>query len=137
MNTYGYVDGNPVKNFDPYGLTSITANGTQAGSGTSSSSSGVMSNIIRTNPAGIATSAIIYSPSAGEGSDTVPPPPYFSDKPQQCDSDDAERCKKVKQQCIQGCSDFVLNKPKKRRNDLGGMDFHSCVRKCMDKNGCY
>jgi RHS repeat-associated protein len=58
-----------------------------------------------------------------------------SDDPEQCD-DDTERCKKIKQQCIDGCSDFVLQKPKKRRKDLGGMDFHFCVRLCMDRNGC-
>ena len=45
-------------------------------------------------------------------------------------------CKKIKEQCIQGCSDFVLQKPRSRRKDLGGMDFHRCVRQCMDRNGC-
>ena len=81
MNTYGYVGGNPLLYIDPFGLTSITANGSQASSGASSSSSAAMSNIIRTSPAGIAASSIVYSPSAGEGSDLVPPPPYFSDNP--------------------------------------------------------
>ena len=53
-----------------------------------------------------------------------------------CKDDESERCKKVKQQCIEGCSDFVLQKPRSRRKDLGGMDFHTCVRRCMDDNGC-
>ena len=58
-----------------------------------------------------------------------------SDDSGECEDDD-DRCRKVKDTCIRGCSDFVLNKPKKRRNDLGGMDFHRCVRQCMDRNGC-
>jgi RHS repeat-associated protein len=53
-----------------------------------------------------------------------------------CKDDDDDRCKKVKERCIQGCSDFVLQKPGGKRGDLGGMDFHRCVRQCMDRNGC-
>jgi RHS repeat-associated protein len=56
--------------------------------------------------------------------------------PALCENEDEERCKNVKKQCIQGCSDFVLQKPKRNRGDLGGMDFHRCVRRCMDDNGC-
>jgi len=53
-----------------------------------------------------------------------------------CPNEEEERCKNVKKQCIQGCSDFVLQKPKRNRGDAGGMDFHRCVRQCMDRNGC-
>lgn len=50
--------------------------------------------------------------------------------------DDTQRCMEVKEKCIQGCSDFVLQKAKKNRGDLGGVDFHRCVKQCMDRNGC-
>lgn len=56
--------------------------------------------------------------------------------PALCENENAERCKIVREQCIRGCSDFVLQKPRNKRGDLGGMDFHKCVRLCLDRNGC-
>src|SRR5690606_15406304 len=56
--------------------------------------------------------------------------------PALCENEDADRWKEVKRQCIEGCSTFVLEKPRRRRGDLGGIDFHECVRQCMDRNGC-
>jgi len=52
------------------------------------------------------------------------------------DNNSEEDCKRIKQECIDGCSDFVLPKPRKKRKDLGGMDYHRCVRQCLDRNGC-
>jgi RHS repeat-associated protein len=51
--------------------------------------------------------------------------------------EEAKDCKKIKQECIQGCSDFVLQKPRRQRTDWGsGADFDRCVRQCMDRNDC-
>lgn len=52
------------------------------------------------------------------------------------DNNSEEDCKRIKDECIKGCSDFVLPKLNSKRKDLGGMDFHRWVKKCLDRNGC-
>ena len=50
---------------------------------------------------------------------------------------DEPDCARIRQQCIQGCSDFVLQKPRRKRTDWdSGGDFDRCLRQCLDRNGC-
>jgi len=52
------------------------------------------------------------------------------------DNNSEEDCKRIKNECIQGCSEFVLQKPRKRRIGLAGDDFKKCVARCLERNGC-
>jgi hypothetical protein len=46
------------------------------------------------------------------------------------DATDEERCKKVKDQCIEYCADTVLDR------GIHEPQFSRCVRACMERNGC-
>jgi len=117
LNPYAYVANNPLRWVDPTGESAASA-----------------IEWCITHPAACGSAAAATGSAAGAailgGIGALLYPPAL------CENEDEERCKKVKEQCIQGCSDFVLQKPRGRRGDSGGMDFHRCVRQCMDRNGC-
>ena len=68
---------------------------------------------------------------------------YFSttDDTNDCDEDcenKKDRCKKVKESCIKGCSTFVFGKKKRLwENGWSGDDFSKCLRQCMERENCY
>jgi hypothetical protein len=54
-----------------------------------------------------------------------------------CTCNEAKDCTAIAESCRKGCSDFVLQKPRRRRTDWGsGDDFFKCVRRCLDREGC-
>jgi len=56
------------------------------------------------------------------------PPVPIPNEP--CDDDDSERCKRVKEMCIETCSESSLPS-----GDYG-FRFWNCVNRCMEDNGC-
>lgn len=108
INTYGYAYQNPVRYIDPEGLVPVSAVCLLPGT-----------NAVCAAAASKALNAIIAVGFAAY---------------ELCSDDDAEeeRCRKVKNECIEKCSDFGLPS-----SDGTGTSFRRCIRTCMAKKGCF
>ena len=63
---------------------------------------------------------------------------HLSMQDDECANDNSsdQDCREIKDNCIKGCSEFVLHKPRNRRIGIDGHDFNRCLRQCLDRNGC-
>jgi hypothetical protein len=121
---YSYVAGRPINVADPKGLFGP---GDLAGAG------GVVCMLDSPvpGPADIIGGAIILIAGAWAASNWIDD---LLDKPKKCDDcDKKEYCKKVKQACIEKCSDETL--PTWPPTDQG-MPFFKCVNECLAAHGC-
>ncbi len=155
FNRYAYSENDPILKFDFNGLAAVCQSAlisqaptkkvcaaTAAGAGIGAVVGGIIGGIIATPcvaggpliiacEAGAVPPAVALGAGAGAALGTL----LCNDDAANNNNSEAD-CKKIKQQCIEGCSDFVLQKPKGRRSGYGGGDFDRCVRQCMDRNGC-
>ena len=121
-NLYAYAGNDPVNNQDPRGEETAQT--------------GICRAFARFLPGCVCDDTCPNPLPGGAPPEWIPSPPeplpgigICRDEPTP-DEDDQERCRKVKEHCINYCSEHGLPAP-------GGGRFRRCMRECMQRAGCY
>jgi len=118
-----YVGGNPVSLVDPDGLNSVAPFPPGAALGTIGEVVGprIRNPICRTPHGSFICGGFITGVVGGALYYELLNLANNIDDDCSNDNNSEEDCKRIKNECIQGCSEFVLQKPRKRRIGLAGM----------------
>ncbi|MCC6556370.1 MAG: RHS repeat-associated core domain-containing protein, partial [Polyangiaceae bacterium] len=120
-NLYVYAGNEPVNNQDP--------------AGEEAARKGICAAFARFLPGCACGGTCSYPLPGGPPPPWAPPPRNppprigICDKDATAEEDEQERCRRVKEQCLEECSDSAFPSP-------GGGRFRRCVRECMERSGC-